>query len=39
MQYVLNECKPKDGKLLSVGHSMGGIVLYAMLSKVGMQLT
>ncbi|CAM6119148.1 unnamed protein product [Calypogeia fissa] len=35
MEYVRNQCKPVDGKLLSVGHSMGGIVLYAMMSKMG----
>lgn len=29
------ESKPKDGKLLAIGHSMGGILLYAMLSRCG----
>ncbi|KAI8528653.1 hypothetical protein RHMOL_Rhmol12G0164200 [Rhododendron molle] len=33
MEYVRNQCKPKDGKLLAIGHSMGGILLYAMLSR------
>jgi hypothetical protein len=26
---------PKDGKLLAIGHSMGGILLYSMLSRSG----
>ena len=29
------QTKPKDGKLLAIGHSMGGILLYARLSKYG----
>ena len=29
------QCKPKDGKLFAIGHSMGGILLYAMLSRCG----
>uniref|UniRef100_A0A2N9HZG1 Uncharacterized protein n=1 Tax=Fagus sylvatica TaxID=28930 RepID=A0A2N9HZG1_FAGSY len=33
MEYIRSHCKPKDGKLLAIGHSMGGILLYAMLSK------
>ncbi|XP_021292354.1 uncharacterized protein LOC110422672 isoform X1 [Herrania umbratica] len=33
MQYIKTRSKPKDGKLLAVGHSMGGILLYAMLSR------
>ncbi|GFS32800.1 alpha/beta hydrolase family protein [Actinidia rufa] len=33
MEYVRDQSKPKDGKLLAVGHSMGGILLYAMLSR------
>ncbi|KAL8111053.1 hypothetical protein AgCh_026704 [Apium graveolens] len=37
MEYVRRQCKPKDGKLLAIGHSMGGILLYAMLSKNGCQ--
>ncbi|XP_010416198.1 PREDICTED: uncharacterized protein LOC104702080 isoform X1 [Camelina sativa] len=35
MEYVRTQTKPKDGKLLAVGHSMGGILLYAMLSRCG----
>ncbi|XP_023643197.1 uncharacterized protein LOC17895420 [Capsella rubella] len=35
MEYVRAQTKPKDGKLLAVGHSMGGILLYAMLSRCG----
>ncbi|KAM5567802.1 hypothetical protein ABKV19_015729 [Rosa sericea] len=35
MEYILAESKPKDGKLLAIGHSMGGILLYAMLSRCG----
>ncbi|XVF53862.1 hypothetical protein PTKIN_Ptkin05aG0133300 [Pterospermum kingtungense] len=33
MAYIKTTSKPKDGKLLAVGHSMGGILLYAMLSR------
>ncbi|XP_047338778.1 uncharacterized protein LOC124942342 [Impatiens glandulifera] len=33
MEYVRRECKPEDGKLLAIGHSMGGILLYAWLSQ------
>uniref|UniRef100_A0A6V7QV01 AB hydrolase-1 domain-containing protein n=1 Tax=Ananas comosus var. bracteatus TaxID=296719 RepID=A0A6V7QV01_ANACO len=33
MDYISLQSKPKDGKLLAIGHSMGGILLYAMLSK------
>ncbi|KAJ4826517.1 hypothetical protein Tsubulata_023959 [Turnera subulata] len=33
MEYIRIQCKPKDGKLLAIGHSMGGILLYAMLSR------
>ena len=33
MEYIKTKSKPKDGKLLAVGHSMGGILLYAMLSR------
>lgn len=29
------QTKPKDGKLLAIGHSMGGILLYARLSRCG----
>ncbi|XP_050224522.1 uncharacterized protein LOC126674165 isoform X2 [Mercurialis annua] len=35
MEYIRAESKPKDGKLLAIGHSMGGILLYAMLSRCG----
>ncbi|OIT27161.1 PREDICTED: uncharacterized protein LOC109214318 [Nicotiana attenuata] len=35
MDYIRNHCRPKDGKLLAIGHSMGGILLYAMLSQNG----
>ncbi|KAL6186544.1 hypothetical protein ACLB2K_042664 [Fragaria x ananassa] len=35
MEYIMAESKPKDGKLLAIGHSMGGILLYAMLSRCG----
>lgn len=35
MEYIRAESKPKDGKLLAIGHSMGGILLYAMLSRRG----
>ncbi|WOK92469.1 hypothetical protein Cni_G01160 [Canna indica] len=33
MEYIRLQCQSKDGKLLAIGHSMGGILLYAMLSK------
>ncbi|MBA0746643.1 hypothetical protein Gogos_009145 [Gossypium gossypioides] len=35
MEYIRAQTKPKDGKLLAIGHSMGGILLYAMLSRCG----
>uniref|UniRef100_A0A7N0U1H7 AB hydrolase-1 domain-containing protein n=1 Tax=Kalanchoe fedtschenkoi TaxID=63787 RepID=A0A7N0U1H7_KALFE len=35
MEYVRSQSKPNDGKLLAIGHSMGGILLYAMLSRCG----
>ncbi|CAH2067128.1 unnamed protein product [Thlaspi arvense] len=35
MEYVRTQSRPKDGKLLAIGHSMGGILLYAMLSRCG----
>ncbi|EFJ14312.1 hypothetical protein SELMODRAFT_181092 [Selaginella moellendorffii] len=35
IEYVRNKCNPKDGKLLGVGHSMGGIILYALLASKG----
>ncbi|PNT09594.1 hypothetical protein POPTR_012G053700v4 [Populus trichocarpa] len=31
--YIRTECRPKDGKLHAIGHSMGGILLYALLSR------
>ncbi|XP_059655468.1 uncharacterized protein LOC132302578 isoform X2 [Cornus florida] len=34
-EYIISQSKPKDGKLLAIGHSMGGILLYAMLSRCG----
>lgn len=33
MEYIKAQCQPRDGKLLAIGHSMGGILLYAMLSR------
>ncbi|KAK7271215.1 hypothetical protein RJT34_26929 [Clitoria ternatea] len=33
MEYIRDQCQPKDGKLLAIGHSMGGILLYAKLSR------
>ncbi|XP_022878481.1 uncharacterized protein LOC111396311 isoform X3 [Olea europaea var. sylvestris] len=35
MEYIRAQSKPKDGRLLAIGHSMGGILLYAMLSRYG----
>ncbi|GAV70375.1 LOW QUALITY PROTEIN: Abhydrolase_6 domain-containing protein, partial [Cephalotus follicularis] len=35
MEYIKAQCKPTDGKLLAIGHSMGGILLYAKLSQCG----
>ncbi|KAI5441600.1 hypothetical protein KIW84_010893, partial [Lathyrus oleraceus] len=35
MEYIKAQCQPMDGKLLAIGHSMGGILLYAMLSRCG----
>lgn len=32
MEYILTHAATSDGKVLSVGHSMGGILLYAMLA-------
>ncbi|CAA6671340.1 unnamed protein product [Spirodela intermedia] len=37
MEYIKQHSKPKDGKLLAIGHSMGGILLYAMISQFGFQ--
>ncbi|XP_022994270.1 uncharacterized protein LOC111490055 isoform X1 [Cucurbita maxima] len=33
MEYIRNQSKPNDGKLLAIGHSMGGILLYATISR------
>ncbi|KAK7380063.1 hypothetical protein VNO78_32432 [Psophocarpus tetragonolobus] len=33
MEYIRSQCQPIDGKLLAIGHSMGGILLYAKLSR------
>ncbi|KAI4347216.1 hypothetical protein L6164_008048 [Bauhinia variegata] len=33
MEYIRTQSQSKDGKLLAIGHSMGGILLYAMLSR------
>ncbi|WCJ21907.1 hypothetical protein M5689_004020 [Euphorbia peplus] len=33
IEYIREQSQPKDGKLLAVGHSMGGMLLYAMLSR------
>ena len=33
----MTESKSKDNKLLAIGHSMGGILLYGMLSRCGKQ--
>ncbi|KAG7973809.1 hypothetical protein I3843_06G015700 [Carya illinoinensis] len=33
MEYIRSKSRPKDGKLLAIGHSMGGILLYATLSR------
>ncbi|XP_039040501.1 uncharacterized protein LOC120178772 isoform X2 [Hibiscus syriacus] len=35
MEYIKDKSKQKDGKLLAIGHSMGGILLYSMLSRYG----
>jgi alpha-beta hydrolase superfamily lysophospholipase len=35
MDYVLSHSASRDGKVLGVGHSMGGILLYAMLATRG----
>lgn len=39
MEYIRLQTQSKDGKLLAIGHSMGGILLYAMLSKCGKVFT
>lgn len=33
MEYVRAQTQPRDGKVLAIGHSMGGILLYSMLSR------
>lgn len=35
IEYIRAESNPKDGKLLAIGHSMGGILLCALLSRCG----
>ncbi|XP_020205277.1 uncharacterized protein LOC109790512 isoform X2 [Cajanus cajan] len=35
IEYIMKQSMPKDGKLLAIGHSMGGILLYCMLSRYG----
>ncbi|KAJ1380774.1 hypothetical protein SESBI_45741 [Sesbania bispinosa] len=35
IEYIMKQSNPKDGKLLAIGHSMGGILLYSMLSRFG----
>ncbi|KAL8137572.1 hypothetical protein V2J09_003573 [Rumex salicifolius] len=35
MDYIRAQCRPKDNRIFAVGHSMGGILLYALLSKHG----
>ncbi|KAD7116641.1 hypothetical protein E3N88_03909 [Mikania micrantha] len=35
MEYIKARTQPEDGKLVAVGHSMGGILLYSMLSRYG----
>ncbi|KAI7738892.1 hypothetical protein M8C21_002055 [Ambrosia artemisiifolia] len=35
MEYIKAHTQPEDGKLVAVGHSMGGILLYSMLSRYG----
>ncbi|KAI4302565.1 hypothetical protein MLD38_038294 [Melastoma candidum] len=37
INYVRGHSRPRDGKLHAVGHSMGGILLYAILSKCGFE--
>uniref|UniRef100_A0A0E0EKR2 AB hydrolase-1 domain-containing protein n=1 Tax=Oryza meridionalis TaxID=40149 RepID=A0A0E0EKR2_9ORYZ len=37
VEYIRQHSGGKDGKLLAIGHSMGGILLYAMLSKYGFE--
>ncbi|KAL5721985.1 hypothetical protein ACHQM5_005558 [Ranunculus cassubicifolius] len=35
MEYIRSQTNPKDGKMIAIGHSMGGILLYAMLARSG----
>ncbi|KAK9750426.1 hypothetical protein RND81_02G196000 [Saponaria officinalis] len=35
MDYIMAQSNPKADKLLAIGHSMGGILLYGMLSRYG----
>lgn len=35
MTYIKAHTQPEDGKLVAVGHSMGGVLLYSMLSRYG----
>nr|ACR34862.1 unknown [Zea mays] len=37
LEYIKQHSRAKDGKLLAIGHSMGGILLYAMLSRSGFE--
>ncbi|KAJ8562984.1 hypothetical protein K7X08_031436 [Anisodus acutangulus] len=37
MEYIKAQTAPNDGKLLAIGHSMGGILLYARLSQCGLE--
>ncbi|XP_062195864.1 uncharacterized protein LOC133899009 [Phragmites australis] len=37
VEYIRQHSKAKNGKLLAIGHSMGGILLYAMLSRSGFE--
>ncbi|KAI5054966.1 hypothetical protein GOP47_0030111 [Adiantum capillus-veneris] len=33
MDYIRQQSKPKDGKMHAIGHSMGGILLYALIAS------
>ncbi|KAG6405599.1 hypothetical protein SASPL_133190 [Salvia splendens] len=33
MEYIRAQSKQKDGRILAIGHSLGGILLYAMLAR------
>ncbi|KMZ75674.1 hypothetical protein ZOSMA_111G00250 [Zostera marina] len=37
IEFIKAHTHPKDGKLLAIGHSMGGILLYSMLSRCGVE--